>query len=663
MPIPLARNGRTGRVVVACCASAVGLLSFGCSDAPKPKPRAASEVLTDRSNLDLPTPLRGTVGAEVNIGGIQPTLISGYGFVVGLKGTGGLEIDERIASTIEREMAAMGIGRDNFDGTALEGMTPRRLLRSPDTAVVMVQAAIPPGAPEDSTFDVYVKALNATSLEGGRLWTTRLRLGMAQPVGGVQARLIGEAKGAIFINPFSESSRNDSTVTRTVGRVMGGGVVTTPMGISLSLYNESHARARSITTAINNRFPSGPGDRGAIAKGRSASMIELVVPQRYREEPAAFIQLVKHLRIDQSAPEEAAKRYAEGLRAEPQYADDYSWCLEALGHRAIPFTRSLYDCPEIVPRLAALRAGARLNDATAASHLKNLAFVGPGNVRTDAIRLLGDLPSGPTVDVALRDLLKEDELTVRVAAYEALAARAERAMEVRIRANQPRGMAISPTTLEELAKSRLPSGMLQGVERIPVIAGGFKFFLDIVPMGEPLVYVTQQGTPRIVLFGEDLSLNRAATTSLWNNTLMMEVAGADADTRIRYVVSPGTAPLLVSSRPNLPDLIGTLAAKISPDEPTGGLDLTYSEIVATLNELCAAGATRAGFATETDRLKASLLAATDTAAVRERPETPAERELIIFRTPERVGEPSTTEAKPVDKPSIVPIKPPVDAPK
>ncbi|MFZ4573363.1 MAG: flagellar basal body P-ring protein FlgI [Phycisphaerales bacterium] len=659
MAFPIARFGQTGWLVVACVACAVGLLSTGCGSKPKAKPRAASEVLTNRDSLDLPTPLRGTVGAEVNIGGIQPTLVSGYGFVVGLKGTGGLELDERIAATIEREMAAMGIGRDNFDGTPLEGTTPRSLLRSKDTAVVLVQAAIPPGAPEDSVFDVYVKALNATSLEGGRLWTTQLRLGTAQPLGGVQARRIGEARGTIFINPFSESSRQDATVTRTVGRVMGGGTVTQPMGIALALYNESHARARSITTAINNRFPVGPGDRGAIARGRTAAMIEVTVPQRYREEPAAFIQLIRHVRIDASAPEEAARRYADGLRAEPQFADDYAWSLEAIGHRAIPFARSLYECPEVVPRLAALRAGARLNDAVAAPHLKNLAFTGPGSVRTDAIKLLGELPSGPTVDVALRELLAEQELTVRVAAYEALASRAERAMEVRIRANQPRGATLSPTMLEEVAKSRLPAGMLQGVERIPVIAGGFKFFLDIVPFGEPLVYVTQQGTPRIVLFGSDLSLSRTASVSLWSNELMMEVPGGGADARIRYVFRQGAAPLLVSSRPNLPDLIATLAASISSDDPEGGLDLTYSEIVATLNELCAARATPAGFATESDRLKASLIAATDTAAVRERPETPAERELIVFRAPERVGDPGPETKPAVDKPSIVPIQPPV----
>src|SRR5690606_8363589 len=117
--------------------------------------------------------LRGTIGAECSVNGIQPTLVSGLGFVVGLNGTGGLALDAAVAATMERELGLRGISRggNGTSGTAIDGLSPRELLRDPNTAVVTVFAAIPPGAPKGATFDVYVRALNATSLEGGTLWT------------------------------------------------------------------------------------------------------------------------------------------------------------------------------------------------------------------------------------------------------------------------------------------------------------------------------------------------------------------------------------------------------------------------------------------------------------------------------------------------------------
>jgi hypothetical protein len=51
-------------------------------------------------------------------------------------------------------------------------MSPQQLLNSSDTAVVIVEGVIPPGAPKGSKFDVRVTVAPGTStvsLEGGRL--------------------------------------------------------------------------------------------------------------------------------------------------------------------------------------------------------------------------------------------------------------------------------------------------------------------------------------------------------------------------------------------------------------------------------------------------------------------------------------------------------------
>jgi len=646
----------------------VGLLSvgtlfaLGCGGSSKPKPRpiVASEVIKELPNV--PPALRGTIGSVAQLNGVTPVLVSGYGLVVGLKGTGGLELDERIAVTMEREMAIMGIAASENEGTALGGKTPRAMLRDPNVAVVLVQAAVAPGSPIGSRFDVFVRAVNATSLDGGTLWTTKLRIGEAQAFGGSQAKDLATGKGPVFINPFADAGAGDQSVSRQGGRVLDGGLVTNPLGIEISLYNESHALARSIVSAINTRFPPPLSGEGETARGRKASSIELTVPPDYRNDAAAFLELVRHLRTDPRNGEEAARQYVEALKTDPASASDLAWNLEAVGRKSIPFIRTLYDYPDVMPRLAALRAGARLDDAVAADHLAELARSGPDAVRSDAIALLGRLDGGPKVDESLRSLLAEPSLPIRIAAYEALAARAERTQEARLARlnggrNNPGSPKLSPTYIEELAKMRLPAGMMQGVSRQP-IAG--RFFLDVVGGGESMVYITQQGTPRIVLFGDDLSVRRPITVAAWNDSLLITAESTDENLRIYYRPADGRPGTTQTVPSDLPSLVEMLARKSSPSDPRPGLGFTYSEIVGVLHEISRAGGLAAGFATETDRLKAQLLTAIEPIGVRERPETASEREIVIFRQPEATAPTLRQSPETVDKPSIVPIAPPVN---
>src|SRR5262249_46055765 len=153
----------------------------------------------------------------------------------------------------------------------------------------------------------------------------------------------------------------------------------------LRLDNESHSRARSITSAINNRFPPDPGAE-PVARGRTARIISVTVPGAYRERSREFVELLLHTQVDQSLPQEYARRYVDALKSQPYLGDELSWCLQALPQKAaLPFLRELYDWPEMVPRLAALRAGAGLGDPLAVPALKQLARESPTPIRADAI--------------------------------------------------------------------------------------------------------------------------------------------------------------------------------------------------------------------------------------------------------------------------------------
>lgn len=667
--LSLARTNRNhdgvhGTSRAAAAIVAVGVCVFaGCSEPAKPKQIAVTPA------KDVPSMLRGTIGSEVEFQGIQPFICSGYGLVVGLNGTGGEELPESIAATMERQMGLQGIGKaGSTPGTAIEGKTPRQLLRDKNVAVVVVQASIPPGSPQGETFDVYVRAVNASSLEGGTLWTTDLRLGDPTTFGQVAPRIIAKAKGPIFINPFAEPGREDRGVTRSFGRVLDGGFVTSPLDIEMVLSTPSYQRVRSIASAINSRFPEGPGDPGPPARGRSGpdqatatgGTLALRVPNRYRREAADFLELVRHIQIDQGAPEQYARRYVEALKSEPYLAKNAAWCLEALGQKAVPFVRELYDYPEVAVRMAALTAGAGLNDPRAAAPLRELATKSEGAVQTRAIALLGKIDAGPVVDQQLRDLLSSDQLLVRVAAYEALAARAEKAQFARLsraqRENPDRaGGRVSPTVLEMLARSSFTGGAIYGVNR-EVVEG--KFLLDTVPYGEPLIYIAQQGKPRIVLFGKDPSLSRPAVINAWSDRLMIATESSDDSVRVYYRGANAEKPIVLQgqSKARLTELVKFLARKSDPNDPRPGLNFSYSEVVGVLHAAFVCNATAAAFTTETDKLKAQLLAA-QSVNFPDRPENPDDLELVVFKKPDVLDQTSPAEPA-ATEPKIVPIVPP-----
>lgn len=584
------------------CAVLLGALlaAVGCSS-----PRREAVVPTMQIE-SVPPVLRGTIGAEASIRGTDPVLVSGLGIVVGLNGTGGGEYPQAVLAHMEREVAKGGIGKGGVAVGELEGTSPQQFLRSPDIAIVIVQAVIAPGAPTDSRFDVFVTTLpgsSVTSLEGGTLWTTELRIGQPSLVGAVRTRKLAEARGPIFINPFSEPagglSGDSIGLTRTRGRVLGGGRVTDPLKMQLVMDDESHSRARTLVSAINSRFPRGPGDEDPTARGRGSDgggesryqSVAINVPNAFREDPAEFLQLLRYTRIDQSFPQEFAKRYVDELKENPVLASDLSWSLQAIGKTALPFLAPMYEYPEIVPRMAALEAGAKLGDQRTAPHLVRLAQTAPPGLRAQAIELLGRLPRNPNVNFSLRGLLGAEELDVRVAAYEALYKLQDPLIQQ-----------------EAMGHDRL----------LP------KFLLETVPSSEPMVYVTQQGRPRIVLFGagpgRELKFTKPMFVSMWSNRLILNAESPESPLRMRFV-NTRTGRVLERDAPeNAVDFIKLLAHRTTPEDPSPGLDLSYSEVVGALYELTRQGALEATFATEEDRLRAAIMQAGRSASMADRPE-------------------------------------------
>lgn len=552
----------------------------GCDSGP---PERARAVTPDSIQRDMPSVLRGVIGSESTLRGTTPTLVSGYGIVVGLNNTGSSDIPAAVRGLMEREMSLRGVGQESRGGG---DFTPSQLLNSRNTAVVLVRAVIPPGAPVGTKFDVLVTALpgtSTTSLEGGTLWTVDLRRGLQSP-GAPDTPALATAHGEVFINPFADpASDGRDAISRTTGRILNGGEVKSSLPLTLSLDSPSHARARSMVSAINSRFPKGEQDREPIARGINEELIEINVPRRYRNDTTEFIELLLASRIDVAFPQEWANRYSRAMREQPEIAMQLGWRLQALGEPALPFLRDLYDYGEIVPRLEALRAGAAMGDPLATPHLLELAREGDPPIRPAAIELLAEMPPDPQVNNALRRLLAEDELNIRIAAYEALASRGD----------------------PMLSRRR--------------VAG--KFLLDVVPSEKPMVYVSQAGLPRIVVFGSGLTLKRPLLASGWSDRLMLTADSRYEDIRVYYLDHRTQEATQAHVKPDIERFIRFLAHEQSPEHPAPGLDLSYSEVVGALHEVWKENGFEADFVAEQDRLAAELMASFEDIVVEERPET------------------------------------------
>jgi len=569
------------------------LLLPGCSNIEKAPPQPVASRADKAIALDVPQVMRGTVASEALLIGYRPVIVRGYGLVVGLNGTGSRELPPNVRAHMIQEMARRGFGSESM---GFGKMTPEAVLDSPDTAVVIVEATIPPGASKGSTFDVRVFAdprTGTTSLEGGRLYTADLRpVGENErlpPTGSKQANAIAQATGPLFINPFAEPGATArDTIDRTSGRILAGGVVTASIPVKLRIANPSHVRAEILQNAINARFPQEPRQPAPTARGESDESIEITVPPSYVNREAEFIKLLEHTTITQSAIEAAAMTVRRALEANPAFAMAASWRWRAMGQRALPIIVELYDYPEELPRGAALRAGAYLNDARVIPHLIDMAQSASSTARLEAIRLLGEMRINPRIDLALRELLNDDHVEVRLSAY------------------------------ESLEKRRDPM-----IERIAV---GKHFFVDVVQSDTPMIYIAQSGEPRIVLFGTDLAIDSPATLTAWSNRLMLKSETGDSKVEVYYRDENALQGTINLVERDLPRFIHFLGQQTSPEQPEPGLGLTYAQTVGAIHQIWRQGLIHADFRAEQDRILAAIMDEEQDMDIGARPEFIADAE-------------------------------------
>ena len=565
-------------------------LGSSCSNIEKATPQPKSSFAQRPPvEMDVDPIMRGTIAGEAVLLGFNDTVVRGYGLVVGLKGTGSRAMPVEIRALLLREMGR----RKMSDPLQNLGGSPSRLLDTDDVAAVIVEGIIPPGAVGGSKFDVRVYSApgtSTTSLEGGRLWTTELRSGVLMS-GSQQSFAIADAGGPVFINPFSTAvAVGADAVDRLSGRILDGGTVLKDRSLKLRLATPSHNRTRTIQAAINGLFPREVGQRNDTAMGKSDEMIDLTVPPSFKDRTGDFAQLIRHSPVDIGAAEQTANNIRRSLLANPGAAEAAAWRWQALGKKCIPVIQELYTNPEEQPRMAALEAGAKLNDPLVVPALLEMAKSGPNENRQAAIRLLSKMASNPNIDLGVRNFLDDRDMDIRFTAYECLRRRRDSSV------------------------------------RVFPLNGRFK--LELVDAKKPLIYLTQTGDPRIVIFGDSSELLLPLTANMWNGRLLMRGESADTNVQIYYRTNANTSPTIDNVPAKLSAIVGFMARPAGPRGVDAGIGLSYSETINALHTLWNSGYIAGDFKGEQDRLLAAILKEEKRATPVDRPEFPTEAEII-----------------------------------
>lgn len=531
----------------------VAVTVSGCTKMHRPAPR----LYQPARSFTGPDFLRHSVGALTQL--TKPSseylLVSGYGLVVGLDGTGSSQVDLSIRPEILNQ------ARKLSPLSARQGkphLTPRQLLESRDTAVVAVEGLIPPGAPKGTRFDLLVSALPQTdvvSLARGKLWSTPLSIYGTTPK--LYTRQLANASGSIYINPFEVTHEQEDQPVHRQAVIIGGGVVTQDQAIELQLRQPSFDRARVIADRINERFGH---ERSTeifnTAVAVSDQLIEINIPRRFLPDLDLFLGLVSHLYLDRgpNVEIEKATELAMNLRDNPQYAEDVALAWAAMGRVAWPVLRGQYKHSVIHVRLAALKAGALLDDPYAATQLAKMTAHTDPEIRQSVAQLLGLAKNNIRAASSLHGLLDDDQRHVRLAAYESL-------------------VAIGDQLIQRTAFRH---------------SGEFKFILDLVPSHRPLIYITHSPVPRVVIFDPMLGFVSNEVIALWDNQLMLRRDKANALTV--YYQQPGQIKgIQAEIAPTAANLIYLMAHRPSLEHPMKGLDLQFSQVANALYTLSSRG--------------------------------------------------------------------------
>ncbi|HMO26999.1 MAG TPA: flagellar basal body P-ring protein FlgI, partial [Tepidisphaeraceae bacterium] len=352
-------------------------VGVGCTK-PAIQPNTIPPRYTALPAREVPDYLRGTILQIADLAETQPKLISGFGLVVNLEGTGDSAAPNPVREYMLKQMTKHGFGSTNLPG--YERLSPDRVLRDPRTTIVRVDGFVPPGARRGDRIDVQVSALpnnNTSSLARGILYLCDIKLRGANPMlpNDTSINPDGAAGGPIFVNPSYSLSgvspdEPNAKLSLRRGIVLGGGMLRTERPLMLRVRTPSWGTAREIECRIDLHFQ----DSNA-AQARDDGIVSVRVPARYGDDWEHFAGVVMHTYMNSSSEFAAimARRLVDEAVKPDAPLSNITYALEALGPPAIPFIVTLLNHEDPDVQFAAARAAALQVDQSATVALQQIA--------------------------------------------------------------------------------------------------------------------------------------------------------------------------------------------------------------------------------------------------------------------------------------------------
>jgi hypothetical protein len=496
-----------------------------------------------RGTLASTIDLGFTIGSMGEIVIPKAIILEGYGLVGELSGTGSAECPTNIRKYLTQEILRQLPSQRTMD--------IEKFLNSSATAVVLVEGIMAPTASKGQSFDIKVTALpgtQTTSLEGGRLYTTELKVAGTF---GLTTRALAQAEGPVYVDKISNSMMNKRT-----GYVLGGAKVIDDHKVGLVLHKPDFATTNSVRNRLNERF--GIGTANAVLPGR----IELTIPYKYREQKQRFISIVKatYLTWGLEINKERIKTFVSKLAA-GRDGFESEVALEAIGNECLGKLSVLLNLSDEQVKLRAARCMLNLGGNEAIETLRQIALNKSSINRIEALEAITTGADRKDAAFIARRLLRDDDFNIRLAAYEQL------------------------RKLDDIA-----------IEQ-ELIAGDF-YLERISQVDRKTVYVSRSDAPKIVLFDAPIyCVGNIFIQSEDGDITINAPTGAEHVTILyRHPGHPGDVAQFQSSFV-LSDIIRALC-----DEPAGegelkrgGLGVPYSQMAALLQQMCDKGAVRAEF--------------------------------------------------------------------
>ncbi|HET6424613.1 MAG TPA: flagellar basal body P-ring protein FlgI [Planctomycetaceae bacterium] len=465
----------------------------------------------DKYSTELKTPL---VGDYTNFAGLEPTPLEGVGLVVGLPGTGGDPAPSMYRTTMLEELKRRNVPN------------PNRLLESPDTALVIVRAYLPPLLKKGEALDVEViapESAEVTSLAGGWLLETYLTEQAFVPGRGMlKGHNYAKAEGPIMVagiamtNSGKPSDPNKAALLQR-GRILGGATVLKERELVMQLRHEFRSVRNSarIATAIGQRFHDFDehGIKKPMAEAKTDQKLVLDVHPRYKDNYPRYLQVIRHIafRENQVAQRVRMQKLHDELLT-PETSDRAALQLEAIGKDSIPLLKVGLKSSLAEVRFHSAIALAYLEDPSGLKDLQEAA-------RDERAFRVFALAAMSTVDEAeshllLRELMNENSAETRYGAFRSLWTLDKNDPFIRgERMSRPESDKTELTRHEKRA-----TWMLHVLET----------------KGEPMVHTTFRTRPEVVLFGMDQKMVAPLVLSAGRGVMITAKAGDPKVSVVRF---------------------------------------------------------------------------------------------------------------------------------